>query len=124
MILLARGYGFADLDADRRAAATTNYRLASITKQFTAAAVLLLAEDGRLSLDDRVRTWLPELPEALDAVRLHHLLAYTSGILDYEELMAPDYALQSWPAGSDAAERKQRLFDDRMLQRALVRLAA
>ena len=88
--LLARGYGLAELEAARAVTPSTNFRLASISKQFTAAAILLLAEDGRLALADPVRRWLPELPGALDAVTLHHLLAHTSGILDYEELMAPD----------------------------------
>ena len=46
------------------ATAATNYRLASVTKQFTAASILLLAEDGRLKLDDPVRKWLPSLPKA------------------------------------------------------------
>jgi Beta-lactamase class C and other penicillin binding proteins len=56
-------------------------------KQFTAAAVLLLAEDGRLSLDDPVRRWLPSLPPAADAVTLRHLLSHTSGLVDYEDVM-------------------------------------
>lgn len=88
--LLATGYGMAELETGRAVTATTNFRLASISKQFTAAAVLLLAEDGVLAPTDPVRRWLPELPSSLDAVTLHHLLAHTSGILDYEELMAPD----------------------------------
>lgn len=92
--LLVRGYGRAELETGRAVGAETNFRLASISKQFTAAAVLLLAEDGRLALDDRVRRWLPELPGALDGVTLHHLLSHSSGILDYEELMAPDATAQ------------------------------
>src|SRR5262249_44712287 len=60
----------------------------SMTKQFTAAAILLLAQDGRLSLDDPVRRWLPSLPAATSAVTLRQMLTHTSGLLDYEELIA------------------------------------
>ncbi len=83
--LVRRGYGLADLEAGTPAGPGTNYRLASVTKQFTAAAILLLAEDGRLSLDDPVKRWLPSLPAAADAVTLRQLLSHTSGLVDYED---------------------------------------
>ena len=85
--LLRRGYGLADLE--RRVAVTpaTNFRLASVSKQFTAAAIGLLAGDGALSLDDPVRKWLPSLPAAADGITLHHLLTHTSGLIDYEDVM-------------------------------------
>ena len=83
--LLRRGYGMADLEAGIAATPATNYRLASVTKQFTAASILLLAEDGKLSLDDPVRRWLPSLPAAADAVTLRQLLSHTSGLVDYED---------------------------------------
>jgi CubicO group peptidase (beta-lactamase class C family) len=82
-----RAYGFADLEQHVAATSATNYRLASMTKQFTAAAVLLLGEDGRLSLDDPVRKWLPSLPAATDGITLRHLLTHTSGLIDYEDLI-------------------------------------
>ena len=80
----------------QRVAATpqTNYRLASVTKQFTAASILLLAEDGKLSLDDPLRKWLPSLPAATDPITLRHLLTHTSGLIDYEDVMAPDATAQ------------------------------
>ncbi len=84
-----RAYGFADLEHRVAATSATNYRLASMTKQFTAAAMLLLAEDGRLSIDDPARKWLPTLPDAAHAVTLRQLLTHTSGVIDYEEIMAP-----------------------------------
>ena len=87
--LVRRGYGLADLGAGTAATPGTHYRLASVSKQFTAAAILLLAQDGRLRLDDPVRRWLPSLPPAADPVTLHHLLTHTSGLLDYEDLMNP-----------------------------------
>ncbi len=89
--VVERAYGFADLEARTPAAPRTNYRLASVSKQFTATAVLLLARDGKLGLDDPVRKWLPSLPaKAADAITIKHLLTHTSGLIDYEDLMAED----------------------------------
>ena len=87
--LLRRGYGMADLEAGRESHAATNYRLASITKQFTAAAILLLVEQGKLSLDDSIRHWLPTLPAITDKVTLRQLLTHTGGLTDYEDLIPP-----------------------------------
>lgn len=92
--VVRRGYGMADLEGGVRATPQTSFRLASISKQFTAAAVLLLAEDGALRLDHPVRRWLPELPASADAITLHHLLTHASGLIDYEDLMAPDATAQ------------------------------
>lgn len=89
--LVRRGVGLADVEAGTPVTPATNFRLASLSKQFTAAAVLLLAEDGRLRLDDPVRRWLPALPENADGVTLHHLLSHTSGLYDYEDIMAADF---------------------------------
>ena len=84
-----RAYGRADLEHGIEATAATDYRLASMTKQFTAAAILLLAQDGRLSLDDPVRKWLPSLPGAADAATIRELLTHTAGLIDYEDLIPP-----------------------------------
>ncbi|HET8692950.1 MAG TPA: serine hydrolase domain-containing protein [Steroidobacteraceae bacterium] len=92
--LVRRGLGLADLDACEPVTPATNFRLASLTKQFTAAAVLLLAEDGRLRLDDPARRWLPSLPPAAAGIRIRHLLSHTSGLVDYEDLMAPGATAQ------------------------------
>ncbi len=80
-------YGLADLEAGTPATPETNYRLASVTKQFTAASILLLAEDGRLTLHDRVHQWLPSLPKAAETVTIRHLLTHTSGLIDYEDVI-------------------------------------
>ena len=88
--LVRRGYGLADLDTGAPVTPETNFRLASVSKQFTAAAILLLAQDGRLSLDDPVRKWLPSLPPSAEPITLRHLLTHASGLVDYEDLMAPD----------------------------------
>jgi CubicO group peptidase (beta-lactamase class C family) len=84
VILHRAAYGLADLEGRVAATTATNYRLASITKQFTAAAILLLAEYGRLSVDESVREWLPSLPDAADEMTIRHLLTHTSGLIDFE----------------------------------------
>jgi len=86
-VVLRRAYGMADLE--RRVAATpeTDYRLASVSKQFTAMAVMLLARDGKLRYDQPVRDFLPELPAATRPVTVRHLLNHTSGLVDYEDLV-------------------------------------
>jgi CubicO group peptidase (beta-lactamase class C family) len=88
------GYGLADMEARTPATATTNYRLASVTKQFTAASILLLAEDGRLKLDDPVRKWLPSLPKAAEPVTIRQLLTHTSGLIDYEDVIPETFKPQ------------------------------
>lgn len=92
--VVRRGYGLADLEAREAATPATNFRLASVTKQFTAAAALLLAEDGALRLDDPVRRWLPSLPPAASGVTIRHLLTHTSGLIDYEDVIAASMARQ------------------------------
>jgi len=87
-------YGLADLETDTPATPETNYRLASVTKQFTAASILLLAEDGRLKLDDRGHKWLPSLPKAAQTVTIRHLLTHTSGLIDYEDVIPEIFAAQ------------------------------
>jgi CubicO group peptidase (beta-lactamase class C family) len=87
-------YGLADLETGTPAKPETNYRLASVTKQFTAASILLLAEDGRLTLDDRGHTWLPSLPKAAETVTIRHLLTHTSGLIDYEDVVPEIFAAQ------------------------------
>jgi|SRR5687768_10573500 len=86
--VVRRAYGLADLDAKTPATPATNYRLASVTKQFTAGAILALIEDDRITLDDPVRRWLPSLPAATDTITIRHLLTHTSGLVDYEDVMA------------------------------------
>lgn len=86
--VIRRSYGLSNLEDRIASRPETNYRLASVTKQFTAAAILLLVEDGKLSLDDRVKKWLPSLPSAADPITIQQLLTHTSGIVDYEDVMA------------------------------------
>lgn len=91
-ILLAKGYGSADLELDVPATEKMVYRIGSITKQFTAAAILLLVEEGKLKLDDPLTKFLPDYPTQSHVVTLRHLLHHTSGIKDFTRL--PDYRQQ------------------------------
>ena len=84
--VLAKGYGFADLENDVPATAETVYRIGSITKQFTSAAIMRLAEQGKLSLDDTLQKFLPNFPTQGNRVTVRHLLNHTSGIKSYTSL--------------------------------------
>ena len=97
--VVRRGFGRSDLARGTEAGPATNYRLASVTKPFTAAAVLLLAQDGKLSIDDPLRRWLPSLPAAADGITVRHLLEHSGGLPDYEDLMAKPYEGQILDAG-------------------------
>jgi CubicO group peptidase (beta-lactamase class C family) len=88
-VLFSRSYGQADLEHGAPIRPDTVFQIASVTKQFTAAAVLLMVEDGRLSLDDRLSQHVPEFPGG-DRVTIRHLLTLTSGIPDYAEDPAGD----------------------------------
>jgi CubicO group peptidase (beta-lactamase class C family) len=84
--VLAKGYGFADLENDVPATAETVYRIGSITKQFTSAAIMRLMEQGKLSLDDTLQKFLPSFPTQGNRVTVRHLLNHTSGIKSYTSL--------------------------------------
>src|SRR5688572_14593942 len=86
-VILRRAYGMADLERRVAATAETDYRLASVSKQFTAMAVMLLAKDGKIRYDQPIRDFIPELPTAARAVTVRHLLNHTSGLWDYEALI-------------------------------------
>ncbi len=92
--VVRRGFGYANLEERTKAGPETNYRLASVSKQFTAACILLLKQDGKLRLDDPVRKWLPELPAADARISLRSLLTHTSGLIDYEDLIPADRTAQ------------------------------
>ena len=85
--LVRRSYGLANVEDRTVATPTTNYRLASVTKQFTAASILLLAEERKLNLDDSLRKWLPGLPDVANAMTIRHVLSHMSGLVDYEDFI-------------------------------------
>ncbi len=83
-----KGFGLADLNSRKPIGAKTNFRLASVSKQFTAMCILLLEKDKKLDFDAPISEFFPELPKALgQKIKLRHLLTHSSGILDYESLM-------------------------------------
>src|SRR5215472_1071860 len=81
-VLFERGYGVTDLRSLGKIDGHTNFRLASVTKQFTAMAIMLLVHDGRLHFDDRLTDIFPDFPEYGRAITVRHLLNHTSGLLD------------------------------------------
>lgn len=93
-IVLERGYGVTDLKTNHPCTPVTNFRLASVTKQFIAAAVLLLQDRGKLSVDDPLPKYFADFPEYGRHITLRHLLTHTSGIPDYESLIPTGTTLQ------------------------------
>ena len=84
--VFARGYGLANLEYAVPLSPATVSETGSVAKQFTAAAIVLLAQQGKLSLDDPVRKYLPEVPDFGTPVTIRHLLSHTSGLRDQNEL--------------------------------------
>jgi CubicO group peptidase (beta-lactamase class C family)/Tol biopolymer transport system component len=82
-VLLAKGYGYADLENEIKVTPDTMFESGSLGKQFTSAGVMALVEDGRLKLDESVRRYLPDAPDTWQPITLRHLLSHTSGIPDY-----------------------------------------
>src|SRR5215216_2603447 len=85
-LVVNRAYGSADLERDVPLSPSSIFDIGSVRKQFVAAAVLLLVEDGRLSLSDDIRKHFPELPDYGHKVTVDHLLTHTSGIRDWQGL--------------------------------------
>src|SRR2546422_9496993 len=84
-VVLARGYGYANVEHHVSATDSTVYQSGSVGKQFTAAAIVMLSEQGRLSLDDSITRFLPDGPATWRGVTIRHLLTHTSGIADYTD---------------------------------------
>jgi CubicO group peptidase (beta-lactamase class C family) len=88
-IVFSKGFGFANAELDVPNAPETRFRLGSITKQFTAAAILLLQERGKLNVTDPVCKYFDSCPNAWSEVTIHHLLSHTGGIPNFTSF--PDY---------------------------------
>jgi CubicO group peptidase (beta-lactamase class C family) len=82
-VAMAKGYGLANLEYRQPLGPQSAFYMASVSKQFMAMAILLLAEEGKLSLDDSVRQYVPEMPAYAEAITIRHLLHHTSGLRDY-----------------------------------------
>ena len=113
-VLLTRAYGMADLESGRANGPETIFESGSVAKQFTAAATVLLALDGKLDLDDPVQRYIPELPTYDRPLTIRHLLTHTSGLREWSSLVAA----QGWPRGS-RRHTQTELFDVVTRQRAL-----
>ncbi|HME00609.1 MAG TPA: serine hydrolase [Terriglobia bacterium] len=111
-VLLDKGYGFANLEWDIPNSPTTKFRLGSLTKQFTAASILLLEERGKLKVDDPVKKYMPDAPPAWDKVTIYNLLTHTSGIPSFTGF--PDY--QSTEAIATTPEKLVARFRDKPLE--------
>src|SRR6478735_6848135 len=88
-VLLDKGYGFANLEWEVPNTPTTKFRLGSITKQFTAASILLLEERGKLKIEDPIKKYIPDAPASWDKITLYNLLTHTSGVKNFTSL--PEY---------------------------------
>jgi CubicO group peptidase (beta-lactamase class C family) len=86
-IIYSRGYGMADLERRVPITPHTVFDIGSTSKQFAAASIVLLAQEGKLTLDDDVRRHIPELPEYERPITIRHLLHHTSGLRDYIGLL-------------------------------------
>jgi CubicO group peptidase (beta-lactamase class C family) len=95
-VVYTRGYGMANLEYSVPITKDTVFEAGSVSKQFTAAAILLLTREGKLSLDDDIRKYLPEVPDFGKKITIRHLLTHTSGLRDQWELLT----LAGRPPGS------------------------
>ena len=94
--VLMKAYGMADLEHDVRNTPETIFEAGSVSKQFTAMAIMLLAKDGKLSLDDPVRKYIPELPDYKVPLTIRHMLTHTSGLRDWGSVAG----IAGWPRTS------------------------
>jgi CubicO group peptidase (beta-lactamase class C family) len=104
-ILAQRVYGMASLELGVRAKQDSLYEAGSDSKQFTAAATLMLAREGKLSLDDDIRKYVPEMPDYGAPITIRHLLHHTSGLRDWGSVAA----IEGWPRNSRTADNKDML---------------
>jgi CubicO group peptidase (beta-lactamase class C family) len=106
--LVAKGWGDADREAGTAAEAGTVYQIGSVTKQFTAAAIMRLVEQGKLSLDDTLQRHLPDFPTKGHTVTVRHLLNHTSGIPSYTSFLS---LTKPWTRGQIVDSIAARPFD-------------
>src|SRR5215813_9407341 len=89
-VIFSKGYGLANIELDVPNTPKTKFRLGSITKQFTAASILLLQERGKLSVQDPICKYIAECPKAWEPITIHHLLTHTSGVPSYTDVKSPE----------------------------------
>jgi CubicO group peptidase (beta-lactamase class C family) len=110
-LVFSRGYGSANLEWNIPNSPSTKFRIGSLTKQFTAASILLLEERGKIRIEDPVRVYLPDAPAAWDNVTVFSLLTHTSGIPNFTSF--PNY--QSWKVFPASAAEVVAFFRDKPL---------
>jgi CubicO group peptidase (beta-lactamase class C family) len=110
-ILLNKGYGKANLEHNIPNDPDTKFRIGSLTKQFTAALILLLQQDGKLRVEDPVRKYLPDAPKSWDKITLTELLGHNSGIPEIQS----DPNFRSWAMSPHTHAEEFALFKDRPL---------
>jgi CubicO group peptidase (beta-lactamase class C family) len=111
-VILSKGYGAANLEWDIPNTPATKFRLGSVTKQFTAASILLLEERGKLTLDDPIRKHVPDAPAAWDKITIYNLLTHTSGIPNFTSLPAyTSLKLQDTPVAQTIATVRDKPLD-------------
>src|SRR5215831_14821349 len=103
-----QGYGVAEIRTRAKIDEHTNFRLASVSKQFTAMAVMLLVRDGKLRYEDRLAQIFPNFAPYGNSITVRNLLNHTSGLLDYEDLMPRPY-------GNDAQGNLKQIQDPEVL---------
>ena len=93
-IIFKKGYGVSNVSTKEAINPNSNFRLASVTKQFTAMSILLLVQKGRLKLEDTLKKYFPSFPAYGKDIKIKHLLTHTSGLMDYEDLIPPTQVMQ------------------------------
>ena len=92
--LLSKGYGYANIEKGENVTPQTNFRLASVTKQFTAASILILEQRNKLSLDQTLKDLYPDFPDYGSEITVRNILNHTSGLIDYESLIPDTQTVQ------------------------------
>jgi CubicO group peptidase (beta-lactamase class C family) len=93
-IIYEKGYGLANVEQKIPCTTSTNFRLASVSKQFTATSILILASQNKLSLDDPITKFFPEFPLYGNEITVRHLLSHRSGLIDYEDVIPQGTTIQ------------------------------
>ena len=94
-VIFTKAWGMADLEHNVPITTNSIFEAGSVSKQFTAAAILLLEQQGKLSLNDNVRKYIPEMPEYGTPITLRQMLHHTSGIREWSDIVE----LTAWPRG-------------------------
>ena len=110
-VLLDKGYGFANLEWQVPNTPDTKFRLGSLTKQFTAACILLLEERGKLKTDDLIKKYIPDAPAAWDKITIFNVLTHTSGIPSFTDF--PEY--RTWEKTPITSEELVNRFKNKAL---------